>query len=140
MRTRYANFIARKHGLANEDRQVIKLDASLPAAHERKYVALRGAGRREDALDAFKMMLSKVEKSLNPEIRGEGYDFSPNLSPDLALQRIIASTSRREKRFAAPFRIRFVTHHECSLALPRVVSAIKWSRLLHSSLCQPSRS
>lgn len=140
MRTRYVSFIVRKHVLADEDPQVIKLDASLPVGYERKYVALRGAGHHEDALDAFKMMLSKMSESLNLEIRGEGYGFGPNLSPDLALQRTIASTSGRGMRFAAPLRIQSVTRHGCSLTPPRVVSAKNESRLLHSSRQQPSRS
>ena len=51
--------------------QVIQLDPSSPVGYERKHQALHGA-RDVNATDAFKMMLSKMSESSDPEIRGEG--------------------------------------------------------------------
>ena len=60
--------------------QVITLDPSSPLGYERKYVALHGIGRHDDARDAFETMLLKMSESSDPDIRGEGptsYGCSP---------------------------------------------------------------
>ncbi|KAF8549346.1 hypothetical protein OG21DRAFT_605383 [Imleria badia] len=49
--------------------EVIKADASCHYAYERKYVALHGMGRYDDAIEAFDSMLSLIEQSSDPEVR-----------------------------------------------------------------------
>lgn len=51
------------------------LDPSSPVVYERKYVALRGALKHKEAIDAFETMLLKMSQSLDPEIRGEDGNF-----------------------------------------------------------------
>ena len=52
--------------------QVIKLDPSSPLGYEKKYAALLGLGRHDDATDAFGTVFLKMSESSDPEIRGEG--------------------------------------------------------------------
>ena len=63
-----------------ETRQVIKLDPSSPLGYEKKHVALRGAGRCGEAVNAFETMLSKMSQSSDPVIRGEDDDIVPNFA------------------------------------------------------------
>ncbi|KAF8557228.1 WD40 repeat-like protein [Imleria badia] len=49
--------------------KVIMLDPSSPWGYERKHAALHKAGHYEDAINAFKAMLSMMSQSSDPEIR-----------------------------------------------------------------------
>lgn len=49
--------------------QIIKADVSCHYAYERKYVALHGMGRYDEAIEAFDNMLSLIAQSRDPEIR-----------------------------------------------------------------------
>ncbi|KAN0082754.1 hypothetical protein V8E55_008549 [Tylopilus felleus] len=49
--------------------EVVKLDPSSPLGYERRHAALRGEGRYKDAIDAFKMMISMISQSSDPDIR-----------------------------------------------------------------------
>lgn len=49
--------------------QALKADASCHYAYERKYVALHGMGRYDEAIEAFDNMLCLIEQSSDPEIR-----------------------------------------------------------------------
>ena len=51
------------------------LDPSSPWGYERKHAALQRAGRYDDAIDTFEMMLLKISQSPDPEIRGEYIDI-----------------------------------------------------------------
>ena len=51
--------------------QIINLDSSSPSGYERKYAALHGMERHDEAIDAFETMLSKMSGSSDPEIRRE---------------------------------------------------------------------
>ena len=51
--------------------QVIELDPSSRAGYEGKHAALHGMGRYSEAYEAFRMMLSKLEQSPDPQIRGK---------------------------------------------------------------------
>ncbi|KAF8555908.1 hypothetical protein OG21DRAFT_783260 [Imleria badia] len=53
----------------NDANEAIALDPSWPFVYEKKYVALRGAGNHQDAIDAFETMLSKMSQSLDPDTR-----------------------------------------------------------------------
>ena len=55
--------------------QVIKLDPSSPWGYERKHAALHKAGEYDNAIVAFETMLSKMEHSPDPEIRGQPIDI-----------------------------------------------------------------
>ena len=57
--------------------QVTKLDSCSPLGYERQYAALLGIGRHDDAIDAFKKMLSEMSEPSDPEIRGEGNHIIP---------------------------------------------------------------
>ncbi|KAN0088054.1 hypothetical protein V8E55_006675 [Tylopilus felleus] len=48
---------------------VIELDPMSPWGHERKHAALHKAGDYQNAIDAFKVMLSRMSESSDPEIR-----------------------------------------------------------------------
>ena len=50
--------------------QVIELDPSSHDGYERKHAALHGMGRYSEAFEAFKMMISKLDESPDPHIRG----------------------------------------------------------------------
>ena len=51
--------------------QVIELDPSSHRGYEGKHAALLGMGRHSEAFEAFSMMLSKLEQSSDPQIRGK---------------------------------------------------------------------
>ena len=51
--------------------QAIKLDPSSHSGYEGKHAALHGMGRHSEALEAFRTMLSKLEQSPDPQIRGK---------------------------------------------------------------------
>lgn len=53
--------------------QAIARDPSSPWGYETKHAVLRGATRYLDAIDAFETMLSKMDQSPDPNIRGELY-------------------------------------------------------------------
>ena len=59
---------------------MIELDSSSPWGYERKHAALHSAGRYEDAIRTFEMMLSKISGSSDPEIRGEFIDVVPGFA------------------------------------------------------------
>jgi hypothetical protein len=56
---------------------VITLDPSSPWGYERRHAALHGAGRYDDAIGTFEMMLSKISQSPDPDIRGECIAIMP---------------------------------------------------------------
>lgn len=47
--------------------QLIKLDSESPWGYERKHAALHGMHSYDEALEAFNIMLLKIEKSHDPE-------------------------------------------------------------------------
>ena len=51
--------------------QVIELDPSSHRGYEGKHAALHGMERYTEAFEAFRMMLSKLEQSPDPKIRGK---------------------------------------------------------------------
>ena len=51
--------------------QVIELDPSSHRGYEGKHAALLGMGRYSEAFEAFRMMLSKLDQSPHPQIRGK---------------------------------------------------------------------
>jgi len=51
--------------------QNIELDPSSHTGYERKHAALCAIGRHSEAFEAFRVMLSRLEQSPNPHIRGE---------------------------------------------------------------------
>ena len=77
--------------------QVIKLDPSSPLGYERKHQALRGAGH-VDALDTFEMMLSKMSKSPEPEIRGDGSLHYTDIFPLIFSQSDLDTTFGQKQR------------------------------------------
>ena len=57
--------------------QVITLDPLSPWGYERKHAALHRAGRYDDAIAVFQMMLLKISQSPDSDIRGECIDIIP---------------------------------------------------------------
>ena len=53
--------------------QVIELDPSSHRGHEEKFAALHGMGRHGEAFEAFRTMLSRLEQSPDPHIRGKPF-------------------------------------------------------------------
>ena len=53
--------------------QVIELDPSFHRGYEGKHAALHGMERYTEAFEAFRMMLSKLEQSPDPQIRGKPF-------------------------------------------------------------------
>ena len=53
--------------------QVIELDPSSHRGYEGKLAALHGMGRYGEAFEAFSMMLSRLEQSPDPHIRGKPF-------------------------------------------------------------------
>ena len=53
--------------------QVIELEPSSYKGYERKHAALYGAKCYSEAFEAFKTMLSKIEKSSDPRVRGRPF-------------------------------------------------------------------
>ena len=51
--------------------QAIELDPSSHSGYEGKHAALHGMGRHSEALEAFSMMLSKLEKCPDPRVRSK---------------------------------------------------------------------
>ena len=51
--------------------QVIEVDPLSHSGYEGKHAALHGVGHHSEAFEAFRMMLSKLEQSPDPKIRGE---------------------------------------------------------------------
>ena len=51
--------------------QAIELDPSSHRGYEEKRAALHGMGRYSEAFEAFGVMLSKLEKSPDPQMRGK---------------------------------------------------------------------
>ena len=51
--------------------QVIERDPSFHRGYEGRHAALHGMGRYSEAFEAFRMMLSKLEQSSDPQIRGK---------------------------------------------------------------------
>jgi hypothetical protein len=50
--------------------QAIELGPSSHNGYERKHAALHGMGRHSEAFEAFKTMISRLEESPDPHIRG----------------------------------------------------------------------
>ena len=57
--------------VSRQDPQAISSDPSSPWGYEIKHAALHGAGRYDDAVQAFEAMLSKMGESPDPQIRGK---------------------------------------------------------------------
>jgi len=57
--------------LVDPYRQDIELDPSSHMGYERKHAALHAMGRRGEAFEAFKMMLSTLEQSSDSHIRSK---------------------------------------------------------------------
>ena len=55
--------------------QAIKLDPLSPWGYERKHAALLKAGEYDNAITAFETMLSKIERSPDPEICSQSIDI-----------------------------------------------------------------
>jgi len=53
--------------------QVIELDPSSHRGYEGKHTALQGMGCHGECFEAFRTMLSKLEQSSNPQIRGKPF-------------------------------------------------------------------
>jgi hypothetical protein len=53
------------------DAKVIQLDPLSHVGYELNYTALHGAQRYDDAINAFKIMLSKLEDTADAQIRGK---------------------------------------------------------------------
>ena len=51
--------------------QVIELDPLSHTGYEGKHAALHGMGRHSEAFETFGVMLSKLEQSPDPQIRGK---------------------------------------------------------------------
>ena len=51
--------------------QVIELDPLSHSGYEGKHAALHGVGHHSEAFEAFRMMLSKLEQSSDPQIRSK---------------------------------------------------------------------
>ena len=51
--------------------QVIELDPSSHGGYEGKHAALLGMGRHSESFEAFRMMLSKLDQSPDPQVRGK---------------------------------------------------------------------
>ena len=51
--------------------QAVELEPSEHGGYEAKHAALHGMGRHSEAFEAFEVMLSKLEQSPDPRIRGE---------------------------------------------------------------------
>ena len=68
-----------------QDYQVIALSPWSPWGYERKHAALHGAGRYDDAINTFEVMLLRISQSPNPDIRGGYIDIMLSLSDYLVL-------------------------------------------------------
>ena len=55
--------------------QAIELDPSSHNGYERKHAALHGMKRHTEAFEAFKTMISRLEESPDPHIRGASYQY-----------------------------------------------------------------
>ena len=64
---------------------MITLDPSSPWGYKRKHAALHGAGRYDDAINAFEAMLLQISQSPDLDIRGGYIDIVPSLSNFLVL-------------------------------------------------------
>ena len=71
-------FILRPHD------EAITIDPSSPWGYKTKHAALHGAGRYSDAIQTFETMLSKMQESADPQIRGE---LSSILCPKMICRR-----------------------------------------------------
>ncbi|KAI6040390.1 hypothetical protein EDC04DRAFT_2996523 [Pisolithus marmoratus] len=76
--SRVGLFIKRSHARAakglwedalQDANEAVKADHSCPWGYEAKHMALHGARRYDEAIDAFKSMLQVIERSRDPEIR-----------------------------------------------------------------------
>ncbi|KAI9574684.1 hypothetical protein HD554DRAFT_79908 [Boletus coccyginus] len=56
--------------LLKSSNEIIELDPSSHRGYEGKHTALHGMGRYGEAFEAFRMMVSKLEQSPDPQIRG----------------------------------------------------------------------
>jgi len=59
--------------LSDPHPQDIELDPSSHTGYERRYAALHGMGRHREALEAFRVMLSRLEQSPDPHVRGKPF-------------------------------------------------------------------
>jgi tetratricopeptide (TPR) repeat protein len=57
--------------LLKRSNEVIELDPSSHRGYEGKHAALHGMGHHSEAFEAFRMMLSKLVQSSDPQIRGK---------------------------------------------------------------------
>ena len=67
------DFVSHRSTLLTHHNQIIMLDPSSPLGHKMKHAALHMAGDYENAIKAFKMMLSKLP---DRKTGGRGFNFS----------------------------------------------------------------
>ena len=84
---RYVRLLDSRSLLSIYQYQVIMLDPSSPWGYERKHAALHRAGRYEDAVHMLETMLSKISRSLDPDIYGEYIDIVLRVFTDLLADR-----------------------------------------------------
>ena len=72
MLTRYGLYVtSHQTGSVIYAIQVIELDPSSHRGYEAKHAALHGMGHYSEAFEEFRVMLSKLDQSLDPQIRGK---------------------------------------------------------------------
>ncbi|KAH0831382.1 hypothetical protein J3R83DRAFT_14045 [Lanmaoa asiatica] len=74
--------------------QAIKLDLSSPRGYERKHVALHGAHRYDEAIDAYNDMLLKLEQSPDPATRELRSHYVNPSQTVAAIRRSVRRTQR----------------------------------------------
>ena len=127
-------FTPHQMDLTDPSSQLIELDPSSYRGYEGKHTALHGMGRHREALEAFRTMLSKLEKSSDPQIRGKLFFYSRGQSEFLidVGQSFIVSTSTQLPQFDRWSSRLFATCHVSLSTLLLVVCMIKLSKLLLS--------
>lgn len=64
-------FASHQMNITDLQPQMIELDPSSHTGYEGRHAALHDMGRYMEALEEFRIMLSKLEQSSDPQIRGE---------------------------------------------------------------------
>ncbi|KAF8549076.1 hypothetical protein OG21DRAFT_640744 [Imleria badia] len=78
--------------------KMIVLDRSSPCGYEMKHAALHKAGDYENATDAFEAMLSKIERSPDPEIRARHGEYVNPKQTKAAIRASIENAIRESPR------------------------------------------
>ncbi|KAF8439723.1 hypothetical protein L210DRAFT_3504191 [Boletus edulis BED1] len=86
-----------KQALDDAD-EVIKLDPSSPWGYEIKHAASRKAGQYDVAVDAFKMMLSKMAQSPDPEVQQRGDQYISPSTTQAMIRKIVHRATRHLPR------------------------------------------